>query len=51
MAHRSQGATIVSRPASVPRGLVIAVLAVTSWALVVAAWNAISLSFAFLLGA
>ena len=51
MAHRSHGVEIVSRPMALPRGLVIAALAVMSWGLVLAAWNAISVSFAFLLGA
>ena len=51
MAHHSHGAEMTSRLMTAPRGLIVAVFAAMSWALVLAAGNAISLSFHFLLGA
>lgn len=39
------------RAVMLPRGVVVAGLALLSWGLVVAAWHAIALSFRFLLGA
>ena len=35
---------------SVPRGLMIAILAVMSWGLAIAAWQAVSTAFSFVLG-
>ncbi len=50
MAHQSH-VHMGHRAVMLPRGLVVAGLALLSWGLVVAAWQAITLSFGFLLGA
>ena len=50
MAHQSH-VHMGDRAVMLPRGLVVAGLALLSWGLVVAAWQAITLSFGFLLGA
>lgn len=50
MAHQSH-VRMVHKAVVLPRGLVAAGLALLSWGLVVAAWQTITLSFRFLLGA
>ncbi len=50
MAHRSH-VQMAHKAVILPRGLVLAGLALLSWGLVVAAWQAITQSFRFLLGA
>lgn len=44
--HRLETTAVIS----VPRGLMIAILAVMSWGLAIAAWQAVSLAFGYVLG-
>lgn len=49
MAHQTHVRT--GSASAVPRGVVIAALALMSWGLVLAAWTFVTNSFGFLLGA
>jgi hypothetical protein len=48
MAHHSE--RIVAQKFPIPRGYILGGLAISSWALLIAIWSAVSASFSFILG-